>query len=155
MPQPLTDLERIAADHAPCSALLVAPPGHALGDRLRGALDLRQSDAESLLARPPDGQRLRLGLVVDTLESLPAARGEALLALLRDRLAETLYCLAAPAQWPTARMLALGLRPLGAYPPAAGGAVLYHFDLYDYKRTPDWLNPRHWAHPELWDKHRW
>lgn len=29
------------------------------------------------------------------------------------------------------------------------------FDLSDYKATPDWLNARHWANPQLWDKHRW
>ncbi|WP_404840873.1 DUF6231 family protein [Alkalilimnicola ehrlichii] len=24
-----------------------------------------------------------------------------------------------------------------------------------YKTTPDWLNSRNWAHPELFDKFRW
>ncbi len=32
---------------------------------------------------------------------------------------------------------------------------LYRFDIADYKTTPDWLNSRYWAHPELFDKHRW
>ncbi len=31
----------------------------------------------------------------------------------------------------------------------------FHFALQDYKTTPDWLNARHWANPELWDKFRW
>lgn len=29
------------------------------------------------------------------------------------------------------------------------------FDLGCYKAIPDWLNARHWANPQLWDKHRW
>ncbi|MGC8698509.1 MAG: DUF6231 family protein, partial [Halothiobacillus sp.] len=29
------------------------------------------------------------------------------------------------------------------------------FDMGSYKATPDWLNARHWANPQLWDKHRW
>lgn len=31
----------------------------------------------------------------------------------------------------------------------------YAFNIRDYKPTPDWLNPRAWANPELWDKYRW
>lgn len=30
------------------------------------------------------------------------------------------------------------------------GRSLYLFDLHTYKPTPDWLNPRFWAHPERW-----
>jgi len=32
---------------------------------------------------------------------------------------------------------------------------IYLFDIETYKRTPDWLNARHWANPELWGKFRW
>jgi len=32
---------------------------------------------------------------------------------------------------------------------------IYLFDIETYKRTPDWLNARHWANPELWGKYRW
>lgn len=31
----------------------------------------------------------------------------------------------------------------------------YLFDLKHYKPVPDWLNPRFWANPQLWDQHRW
>ncbi len=31
----------------------------------------------------------------------------------------------------------------------------YVFEMAYYKVTPDWLNARHWANPELWDKFRW
>lgn len=29
------------------------------------------------------------------------------------------------------------------------------YDIASYKAVPDWLNPRHWAHPERWNKARW
>ena len=55
---------------------------------------------------------------------------------------------------PRARALsALGFVRTGG--PLAGGDALYVFDIDRYKRTPDWLNSRHWAHPERWDKERW
>lgn len=34
-------------------------------------------------------------------------------------------------------------------------ALLMFFDIRQYKNPPDWLNARHWAHPELWNKYRW
>ena len=153
-PAPLHDLARIALELAPCPTLLVAPASHPLRERLAGRTELTHLSAEALPAEASRLPRQRLALVVDTLEHLPAARAQSLIAVLRDRLSETLYCLAEPAAWPPERMLALGLRPLGHYPqPGAPG--LYHFDLYDYKRTPDWLNARNWANPEQWNKHRW
>lgn len=33
--------------------------------------------------------------------------------------------------------------------------TLWQFNLYDYKRLPNWLNADYWANPENWDKHRW
>ncbi|MDD3447840.1 MAG: DUF6231 family protein [Gammaproteobacteria bacterium] len=32
---------------------------------------------------------------------------------------------------------------------------LYGFDIATYKVTPDWLNSRYWANPELWDRYWW
>ncbi|MFO7808749.1 DUF6231 family protein [Guyparkeria sp.] len=37
----------------------------------------------------------------------------------------------------------------------AADEPIYLFDIETYKRTPDWLNARHWANPELWGKYRW
>jgi len=37
----------------------------------------------------------------------------------------------------------------------AADVPVYLFDIETYKRTPDWLNARHWANPELWGKYRW
>lgn len=32
---------------------------------------------------------------------------------------------------------------------------LCSFDIANYKHTPDWLNSKYWANPELWNQHRW
>ena len=39
--------------------------------------------------------------------------------------------------------------------PAASSLTLWQFNLYDYKRLPNWLNSKYWANPENWDKYRW
>ena len=41
------------------------------------------------------------------------------------------------------------------YKRQAPDEALYLFDIETYKDTPDWLSPRNWANPELWDKFRW
>lgn len=49
------------------------------------------------------------------------------------------------------KIRALGYTPLGSY----GEDVIACFDIDDYKQVPSWLNARHWARPELWNKFRW
>lgn len=52
-------------------------------------------------------------------------------------------------QWPEPlRTLGFSLKKT-----ATDWAMLYHIG--EYKPVPDWLNPRHWAHPERWNKSRW
>lgn len=106
------------------------------------------------LARLP---RYDLALVAGVLEKVPARSGAGLLAHLRDLHARRLLVLVheGTASWDDAVLRGYGLRALGSWPEAGGARRLYEFDLYDYKATPDWLNPRHWAHPDLWDKFRW
>lgn len=146
-------LLRQLAAAPPASTLLVGPPAHPL------AAALRQRLAGTSLELAPDPARLppqRHGLalvVAATLERLDAAAASALLAALRDRLAEHVLV------WvdlDRAPLDEAALRALGFRVHARDGAqLLCGFDLQDYKDRPDWLNPSHWAHPELWDRHRW
>ncbi len=53
------------------------------------------------------------------------------------------------ADWVPA-LMTLGFRVL-----KQGDAWGMKYDIADYKSVPDWLNPRHWAHPERWNKARW
>ncbi|ANJ66482.1 hypothetical protein A9404_02995 [Halothiobacillus diazotrophicus] len=60
----------------------------------------------------------------------------------------------------TAQLIALGFlrKHLGRGNPVNAADhpswVLY-FDIHQYKETPDWLNARHWANPQNWNKFRW
>lgn len=41
-------------------------------------------------------------------------------------------------------------------PAASGGeSLLFYYDVATYKRTPDWLNAKGWAHPQRWGRFRW
>lgn len=101
----------------------------------------------------PAARRYAVALVAGTLEALPAADARALLAALRDVVAAHVVVLVDLEQAPLDET---ALRALGFRPHARdGAAALFGFDLYGYKDRPDWLGPRHWAHPELWDRFRW
>lgn len=154
MHDPIADLEKLALAQPADSLLLVAPADHRLSKRLQAAGGAEPSDAHSLLAGMPD-KRYKLALIAEYLDRLPKKAGQRLIASLRDLHAESLYCLTDPMVWSVAEMLALGLEPVHLYPLTTGQLMLYRFDLYDYKRTPDWLNARHWANPERWEKARW
>ena len=52
-------------------------------------------------------------------------------------------------------LLALGLEAVGSAAAEDGVVHLYGYDTASYKRTPDWLNSRYWAHPERWGRARW
>ena len=154
MHDPITGLVKLASALSADEILLIAPPEHTLSQRLMAAGGPKPTDAGTLTTHPPD-KRYRLALVAGYLEILPQGNCEHLISSLRDLYAETLYCLTDPAIWPAIKMAALGLRPVGIFPKDTGRLALYHFDLYDYKRTPDWLNAKYWAHPERWGKTRW
>ncbi len=53
------------------------------------------------------------------------------------------------------QLIGLGFRRWAATGEGDRRRRWYEFSLADYKVTPDWLNPRHWANPELWDRYRW
>lgn len=47
------------------------------------------------------------------------------------------------------------LRSLGFNLVQQAGEWVMCYDIVSYKTVPDWLNSRHWAHPERWNKARW
>lgn len=58
-------------------------------------------------------------------------------------------------QWQEAEFLGLALRRRAITAEADGEHVFYGYDLKTYKPAPDWLNPKYWANPHMWDKARW
>lgn len=97
------------------------------------------------------------------IESMDKARAGTLLGCLRDQHAREL-ALVVPigSDWPEQEshwerndLLAFGMSLQGSYEEQGRPVHLYRFSLRDYKATPEWLNPKYWAHPELFGKFRW
>jgi len=118
----------------------------------------RRATARDLLDPPgPGDSRYDLAVIVGVLECLPPGDGVRLLGSLRDLRARRLL-VAVPAdseRWRLDDMLALGLEAAGDATGADTALALYGFDIDRYKRTPDWLNARNWANPDLWGRYRW
>ncbi len=127
-------------------------------DALAGDARCERARIEDLLKpTATDEPRADLAVLVGVLETLAPDEGARLLGSLRDLRARRLL-VAVPAhdaRWGLDAMLALGLEAAGHATGGDGPLALYTFDIDRYKRTPDWLNARNWANPELWGRHRW
>lgn len=152
--------------HKPRTVLMLRDPAHTLSDRVT----LQLADAEvTHLAAVSDcldklGPRIfDAAIVVCALEALPKAQASTILGRLRDVHARRLMLVVRigdrwpglVSHWERNDLFAHGLRCIGRYGETDAPIHLYRFDLYDYKSVPDWLNAKNWAHPDLWDKHRW
>ncbi len=120
-----------------------------------------QSAGERLLSLQSK-QRYDFALVAGYLEQADTAQGGAVIARLRDVLARRLCVIVRTeketereTRWSDAEMSAFGLTLLSRFEDGGKTARLFGFDIASYKQTPDWLSPRHWAHPERWGKFRW
>lgn len=159
------DLTAVIAALRPRGLLAITPRAE---DLLAG-LGERLPEMETAIIRGPDlaGQieragRRELAVVAETLEHLPKDQASHVLALLRDLYAKVVYAVVPIGRWPglTSRwthtdLIAHGLRRVRHYEIEGRPLNLYHYDIYDYKLTPDWLNSRYWANPGMWDKRRW
>ncbi len=58
-------------------------------------------------------------------------------------------------EWLPGDLIACGMHQHRLFGEAGRQLLLYRFELSDYKTTPDWLNSKYWANPELFDKYRW
>lgn len=109
-------------------------------------------------------RRYDMGIVTETIERLDKTEALRLLSRLRD-LYTRRFCASvrigpdwqgAKSTWTRNELLAVGMMLVNSYEDEAGRPLhLYKYDIATYKPTPRWLNPDHWANPELWDKYRW
>lgn len=158
----LDDLDEVLRDRC-CKRVLVvrhSPKNDTslkkLGARCRPPSRIEITTPSAWLERPCQEPRYSIGIVWDFPFPLSNAGSERLLARLRDLDCEAVYvrCVAQRARlksW-SGQLRALGFMPLkkrDEHPP------LFYFDIYDYKRVPDWLNSRFWANPHMWNKARW
>ena len=111
------------------------------------------SSAE-VLATPRPESRHVYGLILTPW--VEKDRLDAVIAHLRDFLSLELYVLHPGDAMEQARRLgALGLCCLQVFEIHGQSWGLNHFSLKTYKKTPNWLNSRFWANPQLWNKFRW
>lgn len=124
-------------------------------------VSVNAADALARLVDAPAATRFDFGVVAGCLETLDRDAGDALVARLRDILVRRLCVVvqesdqAADYPWKDAELTSLGLTLLEKAETDSGTLRVYGYDISSYKKTPDWLNPRHWANPQLWNKHRW
>lgn len=160
------DLQRLLQRVQPDSVLLVGEGARQLSERYArehpGCVSAQAHDLDELAAAERD-EPYQMALVVDALEHIDKTEALALLARLRDVSAHQVV-VAVPigdgqagtqSSWFAEDMVAMGMYRAGTYVEDSRTVHVYCFDLYDYKPTPDWLNARYWAHPELFGKYWW
>jgi len=140
----------------PAAAALVPSPS-APGAR---PLRVRVVPHAHTLADLDGDDAVDLALVAGLLEESDKRSAEILLARLRDMNARRMLIVidlerAAAQGWDQRALFALGFERLQRVTENGRPFELYGFDIRRYKVTPDWLNARFWANPELWDKFRW
>lgn len=97
---------------------------------------------EAAISLSDNAQRQRTLVLIE--DQIPGQQiVQSLLATVRDRVGSRLILWSR--QLPLSDALALGFRRY----PAVDSMFVY--DLFDYKRRPDWFNSRHFANPEQWD----
>ena len=166
--QDLADLSRRLEAYAPASVLAVGPQAGALltacqnaeSDRRIAYLDPHGTmDAGELLEALSRMERFDFGIVRGVLERVDPDTGAHLMARLRDvhtrRFCVVLGTQHGERRWQAAELIAMGLAHWSSETLNDAELEIYGFDLGTYKATPDWLNARHWAHPEHWGKFRW
>jgi hypothetical protein len=152
------------AAQRPASLLALGPAAAALAPSTasRGAPPLRVHalpDARTVADLETD-VTVDLALVAGLLEECDKRGAEIMLARLRDVQARRVLIVmdterAAAQGWDQNAMFALGFERIQRVTESGRPFELYGFDIRRYKVTPDWLNARFWANPELWNKFRW
>ncbi len=112
----------------------------------------REMDVDDLIGEAGSTDAGLIELVVEIDDEWPDGISP-MLAALRDRLNRPLLVHFGSGH-PIGGTLDREMVSLG-FTRQAGDEPLYLFDIETYKHTPDWLNARHWANPELWGKYRW
>jgi len=120
-------------------------------------------DAGEILGESSRLQASNCALVAGAIEALPKLEAEILLARVRDLLSQRVCVIVGSEifhrdeleSWNLADFSALGFRSLSAPGSGDHDPRLFTYDINSYKPTHDWLNPKNWANPELWDKFRW
>lgn len=141
---------RLIHEAAPRSLLWLGPEPPELSPPPETLVHLRTAQA-----LPKLGRFELAVLEASLLAQLEGQSGPSVIARLRDLHGGRFVVGVAAAdreRWSDRALYALGLTRLTE---CGEGQVLFGFDIASYKTTPDWLNPKFWAHPERWGQDWW
>jgi hypothetical protein len=166
-----TVLNKILIDHPPKNVLCMGQgTGNAIKEYLSQHTDchmiqinLDGTEAHKALELLNTHDIFEFGVVANSIEYLDKASASHLLARLRDIYTKKLLVVVPignqwkghTSHWEETDMLALGFTLKARITVDEKPVHVYAFDITFYKTTPDWLNNKYWANPELWDKHWW
>lgn len=145
----------------PVKALLIAPEVSAeLVKYFSANPDIQK---EHIQTRDLDQAMTSLGrfdfvVVADSLEQMERYTAEQLISRLRDLHAKLLWVMV-PVDRPNCYhgndAVAQGMRMVSPESFGSRQPQWYEFSLQFYKPVPQWLNAKHWANPDRWNKSRW
>lgn len=162
-----TELKLLIQQFQPQQILSIGPAGQELfADYLDVCEECALEEcgsAPSLKQLDQHGRRYDLVFVSHILENMPKSEAEQLIARLRDMHSDRLIIvLPIGEDWPNhishwrqTDMLGLGFSQVAEFQYRQHTVHIYAFDIASYKTTPEWLNCKYWANPEMFDKYWW
>ena len=161
-----TELQALIHQFQPQQILSIGPAGQELfTSYLAGCPECSLQECISVpTLEQLDGYgRYDLVFVSHVLESMPKSQAEQLIARLRDLHSERLIIVLPigkdwpghASHWQQTDMLGLGFSRVAKFQYKQHLVHIYAFDIASYKTTPEWLNSKYWANPEMFDKYWW
>jgi hypothetical protein len=161
-----TELQALIHQFQPQQILSIGPAGQELfTSYLAGCPECSLQECISVpTLEQLDGYgRYDLVFVSHVLESMPKSQAEQLIARLRDLHSERLIIVLPigkdwpghASHWQQTDMLGLGFSWVAKFQYKQHLVHIYAFDIASYKTTPEWLNSKYWANPEMFDKYWW
>jgi len=160
------ELETLVDKYRPTSILIVGSGGKRfIADYLNRHPDCRVDalDGDDILKHLDSLGKYDLALVSHVLEHMDKVTAGMLISKLRDLHSARLVMLVAMepdspghlSHWHEGELFGYGLVHIGALGEDDAPMQIYAFDIATYKITPDWLNSKYWANPELFGKYWW
>ncbi len=160
------ELKALIQQFQPRRILSLGPAGQELFADYLSDCDtcaLRECSPAPSLKQLDEYGRYDLVFVSHVLERMAKSEAEQLVARLRDLHGDRLIIVLPigenwpkhASHWQQTDMLGLGFSQVGEFQSDHHVVHIYAFDIASYKTTPDWLNSKYWANPEMFDKYWW
>ena len=161
-----SELKSLVQQFQPNQILSIGPAGQELfADYLASCQQcaLQEFAAPPTLDALDEQGRFDLVFVSHVLERMPKSEAEQLIARLRDLHCDRLIVVIPIgtdwsehlSHWQQTDLLGLGFSLLAEFHSNKHLVHIYAFDIASYKTTPEWLNNKYWANPEVFDKYWW